>query len=109
MPQTCFASKTRSIQSHTVLITNVTTEPFISILNEDHASEFPKILDLILIGYGRIEIDSNTLFVKFIMEKLFKFLKLFLEPAITPVASIKAKKCLEKSQFYVIIENHHCH
>ena len=48
LPQVCFASQTRSSQTQTDLITNV---------NE----------------YGRLEIDSNTLFVKFIMEKKFKF------------------------------------
>ena len=72
MLQTCFAPKTRSIHSHTDLITNVTIERYISILYEDHASELSKILDFILIGYGRIEIDSNTLFVIFVMKKLNK-------------------------------------
>ena len=61
--------QTRSIQTQTDLITNVTIERFINILNGDNAAEFCKIIDIILSGYGRLEIDSNTLFVKFIMEK----------------------------------------
>ena len=73
LPQVCFASQTRSIQTQTDLITNVTIERFINILNGDNAAEFSKIIDIILSGYGRLAIDSNTLFVKFIMEKKFKF------------------------------------
>ena len=72
LPQVCFASQTRSIQTQTDLITNVTIERFINILNGDKAAEFSKIIDIILSGYGRLEIDSNTLFVKFVMEKKFK-------------------------------------
>ena len=70
LPQVCFASQTRSIQTQTDLINNVTIERFI--MNGDNAAEFSKIIDIILSGYGRLEIDSNTLFVKFIMEKKFK-------------------------------------
>ena len=73
LPQICFASQTRSIQTQTDLITNVTIERFIRILNENNAAEFSKIIDIILSGYGRLEIDSNTLFVKFIMEKKYNF------------------------------------
>ena len=72
LPQICFASQTRSIQTQTDLITNVTIECFINILNGDNAAEFYKIIDIIFSGYGRLEIDSNTLFVKFVMEKKFK-------------------------------------
>ena len=73
LPQVCLASQTRTIQTQNDLITNVTIEIFINILKGDNASEFSKIIDIILSGYGRLEIDSNTLFVKFIMEKKFKF------------------------------------
>ena len=73
LPQFCFASQTRSIQTQTDLITNVTIERFMNVLNGDNAAAFSKIIDIILSGYGRLEIDSNTLFVKFIMEKKFKF------------------------------------
>ena len=73
MPQVCFASQTRSIQTQTDLITNVTIERFINILNGDNAAEFSKFIDIILSGYGRLEIDSQTFFVKFILEKKFNF------------------------------------
>ena len=112
LPQVCFASQTRSIQTQTNLITNLTIERFINNLNGDNSAEFSKIIDIILSGYGRLEIDSNTLFVKFIMEKKFKFLK-FLEPAITPVASVLAKKKTKKNwrkrQLLIIIENYQNH
>ena len=73
LPQICFASQIRSIQTQTDLITNVTIERFIRILNGENAAEFSKIFDIILSGYGRLEIDSNALFVKFIMEKKYNF------------------------------------
>ena len=70
LPQVCFASQTRSIQTQTDLITDVTIERFINILNGDNAAEFSEIIDIILSGYGRLEIDSNTLIVKFIKKKI---------------------------------------
>ena len=73
LPQVWFASQNRSIQTQTDFITNVTIERFINISNGDNAAEFSKIIDINLSGYGRLEIDSQTLFVKFIMEKKFKF------------------------------------
>ena len=73
LPQVCFASQTRSIQAQTDLITNVTIERFINILNSYNAAEFSKVIDIILSEYGRLDINSNTLFVKSIMEKKFKF------------------------------------
>ena len=73
LPQVCFGSQTKSVQTQTDLITNVTIERFTNILNGENAAEFSKIIDIILSGYGCMEIDSNTLFVKFIMEKKFKF------------------------------------
>ena len=73
LPQICFASQIRSIRTQTDLITDVTIERFTRILNGNNAAEFSKIIDIILSGYGRLEIDSNTLFVKFIMEKKYNF------------------------------------
>ena len=73
LPQVCFVSQTRFIQTQTDSITSVTTERFIKILNGDNATEFFKIIDIILSGCGRLVIGSNTLFVKFIMEKKIKF------------------------------------
>ena len=73
LPQFCFTSQTRSIQTQTDLITNVTIERFIITLNGNKAIEFSKIIDIILSGYSLLEIDSNTLFDKFMMEKKIIF------------------------------------
>ena len=45
MPHVCFALQTRSIQTQTDLITKVTIERFINILNGDNAADFSKIID----------------------------------------------------------------
>ena len=60
LPQVCFGSQTKSVQTQTDLITNVTIERFTNILNGENAAEFSKINDIILSGYGCMEIDSNT-------------------------------------------------
>ena len=73
LPQVCFGSLTDFVQTQTDMITNVTLERFTIIMNGENAAEFSRIVDIILSGYGCMEIDSNTLFVKFIMEKKFKF------------------------------------
>ena len=44
LPQVCFASQTRSIQTQTDLITNVTIERFINILNVIMPLSFLKLL-----------------------------------------------------------------
>ena len=54
LPQVCFASQTWSIQTQIDLITNVTIERFINILNGDNAANFSKIIDIILSVYGRL-------------------------------------------------------
>ena len=81
LPQVCFGSQTKSVQIQTDMITNVTIERFTNNLNGENAdlngeNEFSRIIDIILSGYGCMEIDSNTLFVKFIMEKKVKFLNI---------------------------------
>ena len=73
LPQTCFASQTRSIQTQTDLITDVTIERFINILNGNNDAEFSINIDIILSGYSCLEIDSIKLFVYFIMKKKIKF------------------------------------
>ena len=75
LPQVCLTSQTRTFQTQTDLITNVIIERFTHNLKGEHAAKFSKILDILLSAYGRLEIDSNTLFVKFSMEKKFIFLK----------------------------------
>ena len=73
LTQICFASQTRSIQTQIDPITIVTIERFIRILNWVNAAAFSKIIKIILSGYGRLEIDSNTLFFELIMEKKLNF------------------------------------
>ena len=90
LPQVCFASQTWSTETETDWITNLTIERFINILHGDNAAEFSKIINIILSGYGRLDIDSNTLFVEILMEKNLKFWKWFLQSAITPKASVLA-------------------
>ena len=73
LPQVCFGSQTKSVQTQTDLIINVTIKRFTNILNGENAAEFSRIIDIILSGYDCMQNDSNTLFVKFIMEKKFRF------------------------------------
>ena len=87
LPQVYFTSKTRTVQTHTDLVTNVTIERFTHNLNGEHAAKFSKIIDICLSGYGRLERDSNTLcktyygkeiyFIKKILFSGFFFLSLF--------------------------------
>ena len=69
LPQVCFGSETKSVQTQT----DLTIERFTNILNGENAAEFSRINDIILSGYGCMQIDSNTLFVKLFIEKKFKF------------------------------------
>ena len=73
LPQVCFGSQTKSVQTQTDMITNVTIESFTNILNGENAAEFSRKIEIILSWYDCMEIDSNTLFVKFIMVIKFKF------------------------------------
>ena len=110
-PQICFASQTRSIQTQTDLITNVTIERFIRILNGDNAAQFSKVIDIILSRYVRLEINLNTLFVKFIMEKKFNFCIMFVKPEIIPAVCVLAtiKHVFQKNHVEIIKELHKYH
>ena len=77
MPQVCFASQTRPIQTQTDLITNVTIERFINISNGDNAAEFSKFIDIILSGYGRLEIDSQICLLNLFWKRNSNFNNLF--------------------------------
>ena len=77
LPRVCFGSQTKSVQTETEIITNVTVERFTNILNGENAAEFSRIIDISLSGNDCIEIDSNTLFVKFIMVKKLNISILF--------------------------------
>ena len=61
LPQVCFGSQTKSVQTQTDMVTNVTIERFTNILKGENAAEFSRIIDIILSGYGCMEIVSNIL------------------------------------------------
>ena len=69
LPQIWLGSQTKSDQTQTDMITNVTFEHLTNIFHSENAAEFSRTIDIILCGYGCMEIDSNTLFVKFIFKK----------------------------------------
>ena len=71
LPRVCFGSQSKSVQTQTDMITNVTVERFTNVSNVEKAAEFSRIIDISLGGNGCMEIDSNTLFVKYIMVKKF--------------------------------------
>ena len=73
VPQVCIGSQTKSVQTQIDTITSVTIERFTNFLNDEKAAAFSRTIDIILTEYSCLETDSNTLFVKFIMEKKFKF------------------------------------
>ena len=78
LPQLCFTSQTRTVQIQTDLITNVTIERFTHILNGEYAAKFSKIIDILLSGYGQLEIDTITMFVKLLMEETLFLKTMFL-------------------------------
>ena len=51
LPQVCFGSQIKPVQTQTDMITNVTIERFTNILNGENADEFSRIIDIILSGY----------------------------------------------------------
>ena len=78
LPLLCFTSQTRTVQIQTDLITNVTIERFTHILNGEYAAEFSKIFNFLMSGYGRLEIDTITMFVKLLMEETLFLKTMFL-------------------------------
>ena len=50
LPQVCFGSQTKSVQTQTDLITNVTIEHFTNTLNGENAAEFSRIVDIFQVG-----------------------------------------------------------
>ena len=51
LPQVCFGSQIKLVQTQTDMIINVTFEGFTNILNVENADEFSRIIDIILSGY----------------------------------------------------------
>ena len=64
LPQVCFVSQTKSVETQTELITNATIERFTKILNGEKAARFSRLIDIILKANNCMEFDSNYLFVE---------------------------------------------
>ena len=50
-----------------------TLKRFESLIHGPHSADFCKIMDILTSGYGKLDVDTDVLFVKFIVEKKVKF------------------------------------
>ena len=50
-----------------------TLKRFESLINGPHSAAFCKIMDILTSGYGKLDVDTDVLFVKFIVEEKVKF------------------------------------
>ena len=50
-----------------------TLKRFESLINGPHSAAFCKIIDILTSGYGKLDVDTDVLFVKFIVEEKVKF------------------------------------
>ena len=64
-------STTVSVQTQTDILPSATTNRFLKLYNSEFYSEFSKIIDIMNSGYGSLNVDNKTLFVKFVFEKKF--------------------------------------
>ena len=69
LPSICHAVK-QNVQTQTDFVPLLTG--FVEIYYNEHYAEFPKIIDIILSGYGSLNVDSETLFVKYVFEQKYK-------------------------------------
>ena len=67
------ANTAKSSSSQTENLTRETLERFEKILNGPHAVVLCKFMDVVLSGYGKIDIDSELCFVKLTFEEKIKF------------------------------------
>ena len=72
LPPVCFGSQTNFVQIPD-MITSLTIERFTNILNGENAAEFSRAIEINLSGYGCIENDTNTLFVKSSWRRISSF------------------------------------
>ena len=71
LPSICHAVK-QNVQTQTDFVPLLTNQRFVEIYYNEHYAEFSKIIDIILSGYGSLNVDSETLFVKFEFEQKYK-------------------------------------
>ena len=50
-----------------------TLKRFESLINGPHSAAFCKIMDILTSGYGKLDVDTDVLFVKFIVEEKVMF------------------------------------
>ena len=67
------ASKQQNHPFQTDQITTETLKRFQSILSGPHVDAFCQIMDIFISGYGKLEIDSDVLCVRFFYEEKIKF------------------------------------
>ena len=59
-------STTVIVQTQTDIVPSSTTNRFLNLYNSEFYSEFSKKIDNVNSGYGSLNVDNNTLFVKFV-------------------------------------------
>ena len=71
LPSICHAVN-QNVQTQTDFVPLLNNQRFVEIYYNEHYAEFSKIIDIILSGYGSLDVDSETLFVKFVFEQKYK-------------------------------------
>ena len=67
------ASKQKNQPIQTDQLTTETLKRFQSILSGPHVGAFCQVMDIFISGYGKLEIDSDVLCVRFLYEEKIKF------------------------------------
>ena len=62
----------QNFQTQTDFVPLLTNQRFVEIHYNEHYAEFSKIIDIILSGYGSLNVDNETLFAKFVFEQKYK-------------------------------------
>lgn len=70
LPHICFSQK-KTAASQTDLLPSATIERFIKLMHGPNASEFCRIMDILLSGYGSFDVDNIDVFVKFHFERKY--------------------------------------
>ena len=71
LPSICHAVK-QNVQTQTDFIPFLTNQRFVEIYYNEQYAEFSKIIDIILSGYGSLNVESETLIVKIEFEQKYK-------------------------------------
>ena len=71
LPSLCHAVK-QNVQTQTDIVAHLNNQRFVEIYYNEHYAELSKTIDIILCEYGSLNVDSETLFVKFVFEVKYK-------------------------------------